>query len=1288
MRSRVAGSSGCRTGRAIAAYLFVSIVAGPAAFGQHTLLDGFDYADTAAARAVWAPQAGSPEVNMVNGTLELPCNFSTQTYRCYWDRSVGMDLSRAKVLALEVYVADPAAAPRFTIYFRSGNGWFIRSENLPATVGWHTLYYHRADFAVDSTNNPPQSWTTIDRIRLSIAEATGYAQDATYFVRELRVATPVTLDAFEYADSAAAQAQWTPGWQAGYTAPAVEMVTTSGVAMKFPCNFSVQTNRCYWDRPVGLDLTASRRFAMELFVDEPAAASSITMYFRTGTNGWYRNSAAFSGTRGWQTLYFSRSGFTTEGAPLGWDRVDRIRIAIGRGAGFAADAYYLARDLRAFFPDVAILRDNDSASQTTVASVVAQHETWLSRYGLSYGVMTNGEVTSRSLVDANLAILPYNTVLSETVLTEIERFVGAGGRLMVYYNLHSRIAALLGVRQTGWTSGEFRSYAFSDATIAHLPEVVNQSSGNSTIAEPNSTALHARTIAIWANSYGVSLGVPAWIASDTGLFMSHVLYAGDNDAESKPQMLLALLGHYAPSVWELARAPSIDRIGQIANYATYNEAVAGISARSTGSPQAAAISDWLSLAADACGETTNASAEIATAAAREARLALRAAYTLSAQSAGAAEFRGIWEHSGTGSYTPGDWATTLDRISAAGFNQIVANLFSGGWAHYNSTNLPKSAYFASNGVDQVAALVSAAHARGMKAHAWQTCFRLPGAPADYIAAMRAAVRTQVNSGGGDIDALCPTHPTNRTLTVESFREIANTYNLDGVHLDYIRYADGDSCYCQGCKTRFQTESGLTGTWPAHVLPGGAHRTQFLEWRRGKITSLVDAVYDAVKAVKPAMQVSAAVFSDYASAKDSVGQDWETWIDNGSLDFVCPMSYTASHSKFDSLLATNQALVAGRIPLYTGIGVHLQQSDGVTRQIEIVRERGAGGFTAFDAGHANVETILPRLGDAVLAPWAVDGFLYDQTEAQALWVRGGVGSTLSPPVEKASADAPLKLPCNFSVTNMTRCYWTRDADLDLTTCSRFALDVYVDNTNACSSFTLYFRSPGGWYGRSETLPAALGWNTLYIHRSAFGVEGSPAGWNLIDGIRLSPWRKTGFAQDAFFLVRNLRDASSEMGNRLGDGSFENGLGAQLDWAITSGSPTLDTNDKWHGDAALRVSKSTGAAQQTVKLNGFVPVSGGAKYVVSAYAKGASIVQGTSGWHRLYVIARWYDANLAEIASSYPDLPIPTGTFDWTRYATTNTAPASAKYYRITAAGLIGTQSSGTGWLDQVEFGLAP
>ena len=90
-------------------------------------------------------------------------------------------------------------------------------------------------------------------------------------------------------------------------------------------------------------------------------------------------------------------------------------------------------------------------------------------------------------------------------------------------------------------------------------------------------------------------------------------------------------------------------------------------------------------------------------------------------------------------------------------------------------------------------------------------------------------------------------------------EVARNYPVDGLHFDYIRYPDGEHCYCEGCRKRFEADSGKpVARWPGDCYRG-PRRDEYRTWRCRQITRVVEAVSREAKRVRPGIKISAAVF---------------------------------------------------------------------------------------------------------------------------------------------------------------------------------------------------------------------------------------------------------------------------------------------------------------------------------------------------------------------------------------------------------------------------------------------
>jgi uncharacterized lipoprotein YddW (UPF0748 family) len=325
------------------------------------------------------------------------------------------------------------------------------------------------------------------------------------------------------------------------------------------------------------------------------------------------------------------------------------------------------------------------------------------------------------------------------------------------------------------------------------------------------------------------------------------------------------------------------------------------------------------------------------------------------------EFRAVWCHSAYG--IPGwTWEQSLTALRRAGFKAVVPNMLWGGIADYFSTVLPVSDQARARG-DQIAQCLAAARKSGVEVHVWKVNWNLGTAPESFVARLRAQGRLQMDAQGGERPWLCPSDPANLALERDSMLEVARRYPVDGIHFDYIRYPDGDSCYCSGCRQRFETSAPApTTAWPSEVLRGGPLRARFNEFRRSNITRLVRAVSDEVRRLPRKVRISAAVFPNWPACRDEVAQDWAQWVRDGLLDFVCPMDYTASTREFRTRLGVQRTAVDGRIPLYPGIGVSAPGLDvaQVIGQVRAAREAGLGGFILFNYDARTAREILPAM----------------------------------------------------------------------------------------------------------------------------------------------------------------------------------------------------------------------------------------------------------------------------------------------------------------------------------------
>ncbi|MGM0485557.1 MAG: glycoside hydrolase family 10 protein [Planctomycetota bacterium] len=769
--------------------------------------------------------------------------------------------------------------------------------------------------------------------------------------------TSRTIDSFTYSDAEAARRIWRGVAERGQELRPRVVKDEGRKVLEMPAPFASQPDipRVYLDRDTDLNLAAAGELKLEVLNTTPESGGRLSLYFRSG-EGWYAAGAALTGD-GWQTLRFSKAAFSTEGEPTGWHNIDGIRIAVWRGQ--SVDSSLRVRELAAVQHDVAVIIPSAGSNpeSQTAARAAEDVAKMLSELGLGSDAIEDEAMLHGALGDRRVAILAYHPDLSAECVDELVTFVEDGGKVLVCYQLPRRLGAALGFTEPQYhrpdDPGALAEIRFLTDDISGLPARVRQSSWNITTARP--ADFNARVIGHWYGENGRETGYPALLLSDRGAFFSHIIL-GD-DWEKKKQMLAAVLGHLAQPLWKQMASHALSRSGHVGHLDDYEDLVSFVKAsnRKQALEQLNSAEETRTQSRQAMEESRYAKVVEK---ARQARSKLVRAYLVAHRSK-PVEGRAFWNHSGTGAYD-GDWDRTARELTEAGFNMVMPNMLWGGRAHYPSDVLPRSRTHEEHG-DQISQCLAAARKHGLQVHVWKVNWNLSGAPRSFVQRIHAEHRNQVSVDGEAHDWLCPSHPDNVQLELDSMLEVARKYDVDGLHFDYIRYPGRDKCYCDGCRERFEADFGKrVSNWPEDCYSGEL-RDEYAAWRCDQITHLVKAVHEKAKQLRPDIEISAAVFSSYPNCKNSVAQDWLAWVEAGYLDFICPMDYTQNDQDFINRVSHQLDLVDGRIPVYPGIGQWRLTNDRTVGQIHHARRLGAPGFTLFNLTGESIRSVVPAIG---------------------------------------------------------------------------------------------------------------------------------------------------------------------------------------------------------------------------------------------------------------------------------------------------------------------------------------
>ena len=336
------------------------------------------------------------------------------------------------------------------------------------------------------------------------------------------------------------------------------------------------------------------------------------------------------------------------------------------------------------------------------------------------------------------------------------------------------------------------------------------------------------------------------------------------------------------------------------------------------------------------------------------------------------QVRGMWvDSSNPGFHTPAEVDELIDNAAAAGINTLFVQMRRHADAMYNQSSEPRAiidGFAPAEVFDPLADLLAKAHARGIAIHAWLVMSvacrdydPLRGNPQHVCTShgpstadpQRWTTATFKGTQVGDLDFGHPESVNYTTALIE--RLLANYPSLDGIHYDYIRYADQDYGYNQVSLSRFRAANGLPdGYRPTPTDPAWS------QWRRDQVTNLVRRLYLRIKAINPRMQVSAATITwggvGSASADDwpksaayaRVFQDWRAWLNEGILDFAVPMHYFAegdprTRGWYDSWLNWDHANT-GRRAIVPGTGAWLNNPQQGLAQIQRAISPDSAGHT--------------------------------------------------------------------------------------------------------------------------------------------------------------------------------------------------------------------------------------------------------------------------------------------------------------------------------------------------------
>ena len=320
------------------------------------------------------------------------------------------------------------------------------------------------------------------------------------------------------------------------------------------------------------------------------------------------------------------------------------------------------------------------------------------------------------------------------------------------------------------------------------------------------------------------------------------------------------------------------------------------------------------------------------------------------------EFRGIWIDAGGIPNTINGVRELVQNYAKLNINVLMPEVIARGYTVYPSKLLARDPRFTGT-PDLLCAMIDEAHKLGMEVHPWVWVFRA-GYTKDRGAILNAHPDwVELSKYGEDLSAngglwISPANPAARDFLASLFAELVRDYDVDGIHLDYIRYEVQSPTpygYSEVSRNAFFQQYGID---PIDIDRLSMNQYQWYSFRERQINTFIQSIALQTRKLKPNAKISAAVGSDPKVARLSLCQNWVNWVENKWVDFVTPMAYSASDETFRTLVSSQKQAVDNKTILAPGIGLHLQKKDPsqTIRQIGITRELLANGQTLFSTSH--------------------------------------------------------------------------------------------------------------------------------------------------------------------------------------------------------------------------------------------------------------------------------------------------------------------------------------------------
>ncbi|MBT4482673.1 MAG: family 10 glycosylhydrolase [Candidatus Latescibacteria bacterium] len=314
--------------------------------------------------------------------------------------------------------------------------------------------------------------------------------------------------------------------------------------------------------------------------------------------------------------------------------------------------------------------------------------------------------------------------------------------------------------------------------------------------------------------------------------------------------------------------------------------------------------------------------------------------------------------------------TLVNFADKHNFNVLFVQVRGRGDAFYQSYFVPGPDDFSTipDSFDPLEEVITLAHDKNIEVHAWLNMYLTwssdkPPVHPDHP--LNKHPEWFMVSKDGESMATCPIEDV-RNENVEGrylspgleqvkgylsrvVTEILVTYNVDGIHLDYVRYPGRDYDFHpkirQDYLERFGVDPHKVVWGDGRYDPALMYLGKWIESKAGQIDEQVRSIRRRINLVDKNVRLSAAVKPHADEAYYQFGQNWTGWLNEEIVDFVVTMSYFPETEKLFEIMSVNLKS-AERKKIIGGIGTYLTTPEKTADQISLIRQMDLLGYCLF------------------------------------------------------------------------------------------------------------------------------------------------------------------------------------------------------------------------------------------------------------------------------------------------------------------------------------------------------